>query len=736
MNVANQPEAQALVSVRRLLDVLDFLTDKMALPVCERLYTALSSTTCIRALISLLSDTNVRAKRRVTFEVLKQFRYPYVVATILSSPKIADAILCVPELLHALLSILERPQCHPIVAAHTVNLLVTYLEYNPSPLLNVLENEGNGNTLKHIATHLHHAPVVDLVAALLPSNGAHGHFFPSEQNGLYPKKGLRFLANSRCLHVFAHTFKEAAVKAADAYAVGSMVATAHHNLNQMHHASHVPQQHVSQMYHEELQEEPVEEESVRRAVYNAELKANNAIAAYLAVIEHTVRKVRVDRNSSECMYLNVYSTPSTAETVGSILDTGVKCYKRSNGQCADFLIAAITATTKILETVEKDATKRVASTAGQPPKIQLGLLAFEIKNRLSDLIMLATQKGIGLSKTAARIRMYTLELLGTVQRVCGAYDEEKMDSEEKINANAIFALLDKLRFGEVAMKMIVLHSGHSMLHTCVLKAVETALLADSANEYSRRHWLKRSKLTWNIMKLWKKEHMAHISGGRRFREEVASVLVHLACIVHHWIACTHAKCKPGEIAEARTILGEEGIKAFNEFFEDTVKGRIEKEKGGIEKPTRPRLGARGGMGMLSASTSSGANGIVSAVGGITISSNGSGIGSSKNGVHLVRSPSAHRFGYSEPNAAKRPRNRFAELFDRADEDGAGNNDFGTNRDDAFARIRAAAEARHNNNNNNNNNNINSSGGGIGALRRSRGFEEGEGDEESKDELFD
>ena len=64
---------------------------------------------------------------------------------------------------------------------------------------------------------------------------------------------------------------------------------------------------------------------------------------------------------------------------------------------------------------------------------------------------------------------------------------------------------------------------------------------------------------------------------------------------------------------------------------------------------------------------------------------------SRNGVHLVRSPSAHRFGYVEP-ALPTLRSRIGDIFDSPDGESDDENDFGLMLDSS-AIAKAMSEAR-------------------------------------------
>ncbi len=642
LKVALLDKNEMYTHIRCLLDLLDYLTDKMPLALSERLFSALAEPPILMTLVDLIQDTSVKARERTTFEAKNEFRYPYIVASILASPKLADACLSHPPFLDKLLSIFEERPAHPIVVTHVVAVLNTYLEYNPSPLLERFVCATR--LMSDLTRHLHLAPVVELLGALFPSRLVETAYTMDPASVSFDEalqKALLFLANSQCFHMLAQSFREASSKAVDAYAISEQVGIA------------------SEQIGDEVMEEPVEEENVRRALYDAEQTAHNAVEAYRTLVQRTVRIVRIDTRSDMCAYLNTFSGVA-AQTLGDMLDAGIKSYENSGGDVVQFLIVAVELASDVLKAAESDDAKRVASVVGQPPSLRTDAVTKEIMERLPDLTLVATKRTPDLNR-AARMRMHVLELIGTCQRVCG---------------DDVFVILDKLRYGEVALKMITMHASNSMLHGTVTKAVEAAILTDKATNSSRHHWLVRSRLPEKLIKAWRKERGAELYGlpdGGGIRAPLLSAMAHIACVIHHWIAVSHANTQPGEKTAARALLGDSVADSFTGFFADQLAGVVEAERAplGGEKPSRPRLPR--GIGLRPSSTFSNS------------------WTSSRCRVHLVRSPSAHRFGYCEPKAAP-PRNRFADLFD-ADIDADNDNDFGLGigSGDAVARIQAAAE---------------------------------------------
>lgn len=623
--------------VRYLLDLLDFLTEKIPLPLNERLFNALGKPKILLTLVGLMQDTSVPSKPGRTFEALHQFRYPYMVGSILGKPKLADAFISKPELIDNILDILDAPpgelDAHPVVVTHTVNVLSTYLEYSPSTVLDRLE--ARQSFLPGLVHHLHLAHVVELINSFLPSR------FVDTVNNMDPAgpsfdpslaTALRFLAREKCFHLFAESFATASVKAVDAHALNMQVDEA------------VRRQGAACS---EDGDEPVSEEKVKSAVYNAEQTALNSIEAYLGVVERTVRIVRLDTRTAPSIYLNCFDNPSSTKTLGKILDAGIYSYSRSEGTVSNFLVSAVELASGILRAAEVDGAKRVASVAGPPPALPMAALTKEISARLAPLTMIATEPHV-----TPRLRMHVLELMGMVQRMC---------------APEVFDVLDTLRFGEVAFKMIVLHAKNSLLHAAVVRSIEAALLSDTASDRSRYHWLVKSKLVAKLIRIWRKERGAENWGRANApRAPLLSSVVHIACVVHHWIACDHARSRPGERGIAREMLGDKLCDDFTAFFKEDLAPIVEAERKPLagERPSRPRTFARSNFDM----------------GTLRRTDSGCGAASgpwvnSRSGVHLVRSPSAHRFGFTEP-VSPPSRSRFANIFDDDPLEADNNNDFG------------------------------------------------------------
>lgn len=613
LNLAALDPASLHAKVKQLLDRLDFLTDKLPLALNERLFTALSSPTALTVLIAYLQDTNVATHSRPGFDVLKSFRYPYIVASILGSPKIADAMLAHATLIDALLDVLcVSDRLNPVVVVYTINVLVTYLEYSPLPVLDRIGPE----FVKALAFHLYHPSVLELLPVLFPSRSVETAYTMDPAAVSFDDalaKALAILTSAKCYHLFAESFAESSEKAADAYTVSDMVAS----------ACSGPSSGTLE------DEDPVEEERVHSLIYDIDQKALNAIEAYLIIVERTVRIVRIDSKSPYGVYLNPFATETTSCTLATLLHSGIRAYTKSEGRCAQFLIAAVDAVARSLLFVEADAEKRVATTSGQPPPICCDALTAEISPLLAELMYLATEKSED-ARRAARVRMHILELMSVCQRV--------LDPK-------VFSTLDRLRFGEVALKMLMLHPANSMLHSSVTKAVEAALLSERSSSRSVTHWLTNSRLPEKLIKAWRREKGSDLYSQTHCRANLrvplVSALAQMACVVHHWMACERAQGR-----DPARVVGPPVADAFGAFFDEHLAPHIESERStlGGNRPSRPRVPL-----------------VFGAVRRSSISQRRALLAST------VRSPSAHRFGYEEPPPAP-PKSSLVDIFDVLDED--------------------------------------------------------------------
>lgn len=667
---------EILDQVRKLVDMLDALTDRLPLRVNEKLFTALTKPQILQALTVVLQDVSVQSTPYANIDVLRQYRYPYVVGNILSVSKLADAFLASPPLLDNVLELLdapaEAPASHPVVVAHVVNVLVAYLEYNPEALLDRLA--ARPSFLPAVVRQLHFGAVTELMTSLISSRCVEAVLNMDLAAVCFEEsleQALRLLANTQCFHLLAMAYAEAAEKAVRALSERP-VHSAERSTPDTDEANGALESKCASCPSED-------------PLHSAEQHTYNISEVFLTLVERTVRVVRVDTRSLECTYLNVFANPTTSKTLGHILDAGVAAYEKTQGRVVNPLLTAITLVTRILKTVEWDRSKRVASVAGQPPPVCVSALSEEVAGRLTELTLIATGRFLGDRKVpvSARIRMHILELFATCQRVCPPQ---------------IFSVLDRLRYGEVAFKLLLIHDRNSMVHGTVIRAVESALLSDSASLESRRHWLVNSRLVDKILRTWRKERGSEKWKTPKDAQEtpLLSAIVHMACCVQHWIAFCHARTSPGERGVARALIGDTAIDAFNDFCNDCLQSIVSEEKRplGGDRPQRSRPAALRGVlrGSLSMSDATCGDSLRrSRSWSEDVATTWS---SSENGVHLVRSLSAHRFGYVEPSTP-RTRSRIADIFDSDErsDDGSGS-DFGLSFLNTMAYITATSEARH------------------------------------------
>jgi len=229
---------------------------------------------------------------------------------------------------------------------------------------------------------------------------------------------------------------------------------------------------------------------------------------------------------------------------------------------------------------------------------------------------------------------------------------------QRVFSESMMQFVDKVRFGEVALKLMQLYPRNSLLQYVVCRAVETGLISDAASDISATHWLVRSKLVQHILHVWQKEQ-----GDTKWRSPSLaqtsphlSSVVHLACCVMHWMAMLREKrgLKNGR-DPVEDYMQAELRQLFEAFFARSIAHIMDEEARELCGP-KPRRGSARSQG----SGLGGSFGLFGNTSGAMLKRNGS-VGIARgNGAHLVRSACAHRFGYVPPSAVTR--SRYDELF--------------------------------------------------------------------------
>lgn len=624
--------------IRKLLDHLDALTEKLALKVTTALFDVLAHPTCLSLMLYLLADVSASSSP-IMSDVRKSYRYPYVIANILAHGAlvIRDKVVSSPSLVTHLLSFLDgnvvlstastevtpedntsegqaSPQKlftreNPVIIGNVVEILISCLETNPEPLLEAIH--ARPTFIPSLVNLLHIGSVPKLFAAIVLDRCVEDVYAMDLGNVSFDRPmsyALSVLADAKIFELLANAFLSA----------------------------------TQSIY--SLCERDAENNN-KPELFHAEELSFNILQVYSMLVKKTIRAVRLQPMTESCRQLHVFANPVAASTVSHILKAGTDLFRGTGGAQVSTLNVALGLAIDILKFVEEDRERRVASVTGQPAPLDTSALEMELDPVLTSLIavlidIVDTGPGHG------QIRLRILELFVECQRVC---------------SGGIVRTLDNVRFGRVAVKIMLLHPQNSLMQHVVCRAVEAALISNASEAFAR-HWLVRSKLPQKIMRSWLAENGTERWNCPAQAQEAPflSALVHMACCVEHWMALQReSRSDGGRVAESDAVLdflSEDVLQEFEVFCSNTLHPIMDVERASLGGP-RPRRRARGpgntlvrsfgSFGSLSSATrrrntSTGVNG--------------------RNRAHLVWSPSAHRFGYVATSTMTRGRlgNMFIE----------------------------------------------------------------------------
>eukprot|EP00178_Gracilaria_changii_P024926 TRINITY_DN756_c0_g1_i1.p1 TRINITY_DN756_c0_g1~~TRINITY_DN756_c0_g1_i1.p1 ORF type:complete len:812 (+),score=120.31 TRINITY_DN756_c0_g1_i1:7400-9835(+) len=613
----------ALVSqLRRLFDHLDGLVEQLPMRASNTVCDALAKPHMLTALLYLLSDVSAKSSP-VIRDVRRAYRYPYIITTILANGtmNIRDAFINSKPLVAHLFSFLDgrvplldyvpnstaniasAPQLacdNPVIVGNVVQILVSYLGTNPETLLEQIRNRPT--FIPALVDKLHIGSVPQLLAELIPDRCVDDLLMMDHRNVSFDDSmthAISMLASCRIFHLLAKAFVSGTQTIYDNCASDASP--------------------------------PTMEE-----VHRAEQMAFNVTEVYITLVKKTLRAVRIHADIPACHYLRVFGNASTTSTIELILNSGIELFRETELKKPTILENALSLITQLLELVEEDAERRVASVAGQPPPLDLSAFENALKPFLPNLIGVLIDI-VNRHDGQSGVRLRILELFVTCMRVC---------SED------LMRFIDRTRFGEVALRIMMMHPRCSLIQHVVCRGVETGLVSPKATLTSVSHWLKRCNLPQVIMHLWR----VHEGDARWAMPRMAqqapylSALVHLACCTQHFFAMQDDEMGSTPVVE----VDEDTRRRFEAFFQGTMTAIVSNESTLCgPKPRRRQVLPSGLMGRAfgvmsrSSSCSSGFG-------------RRSGVNNSGGTAHLVRSASAHRFGYVAPVSSLR--SRFDEVF--------------------------------------------------------------------------
>lgn len=631
----DQVDPSVLVArLRRLLDNVDALVEQLPLKLTNSLFDALSAPAYLQMLIFLLSDVSARSEQAYK-DIRKTYRYPYLVAAILANGNIGirEAFMSSTQLVNHLLSYLDGnvplipenslARDNNVIIINVAQIITSYLETSPEPLLRMFSLRTS--FLPSVVKLLHVGAIPRLISLILPERCVDDLAMTDPTDVRFDDTlttALNVLSRASIFRLLADEF---------VYSCQSIL-----SLTEVFNSKRNPGKDLAEVLHQPLQ------------------LASNVTNIYSTLVSKLVRALRINSDNPACINLNVYANADSAATLAHIVRAAVDLFRETKFVQATPLHSALTLALHVLRTVEIDRERRVPSVAGQPAPLETMALEVQLHPILHDLISLL----IDIVRSDAghvNLRVLILDLLVECTR---------------LPSPDMMMFINSLRFGELAFKMMTVHPRNSSLHTVVCRAVEVALLSTLATVESAKHWLLRTNLLGKIIAQWVgRDGNSKWNDVNQFEDTAfLSAVLHLACCAHHWLAMRETDGGANDAVES--VMGVEGmsmVRKFERFWEECLAPIVAEERPLCgpkprRKSIRPSatigrsfgvLGATSGSGRL-LRRSSGSGG--SWAGGI----NGTG------GAHLVRSGSAHRFGFIEPVSSLR--SRFDDVFVEGEEE--------------------------------------------------------------------
>lgn len=644
---ADRPED----TVRTLLRGLAALQEQLPLRVSARLFTLLARPALLSALVAFLpcdahgglaaaSDLDVNTAPND--DARRSKPYPFLVSRILAygSQALRSNIVADPTLLSRVVASLLPPRDH-VTASHITQVLESFLESaplavisafakTPSPYQHSVASSSPSSSsaadlaeppaspapdrqpfLPALLSHSLHVPAVaDLLVALVPSPSAQP-LAGADAARAHAWAAARLLAESALMSALPTAFARA--------------------------SANVLQNRVS------VQTPPPQ------TAYDDVRRLQGAADVLAGVVERMLpvwRRLPLDAGeegfaeaTEACRGLNVYETPSAAAALAILLDAGIQTLTSSNFTCTDGYHAAIKCCVAVLDALvaereRPDGSRPLSSRTGNVP-LRCPALDEVIIPRLPSIIEILVDTAPPTLHGFEACRVKTFDLFVALQRAS--------------SPAVLYPALDRVRFGEVALKLVRVHSMNSILHNIVATSVQVALVSDVACLESRTHWLQRSKLVDKIMASWARDGgvLNWTDPAAVQRAPYLSAIVHMACCVRHLRAM--------DCAAVETLVSGECLLAFDAFCGGPLTTILADETqllGGTHPPRR-RSDRLGGVGR-------------SPFGGGSLEMRRSNTGSSllRSAASRVNSPCAHRFGFVTPSQshAQGPRSRLGNVF--------------------------------------------------------------------------
>lgn len=584
-------------------------------------------------MVSVASPTALlRAKQE--YDARRSYTYPFLVARILAygSQDLRLSVLSSPTAIPRTTALLCDKHVDPLVAGHVVTVLESFLEFSPLPVLQCFADVPH--FVECLVSNLHLSPVASLLVSIIPP--------PSNPQGLsftnavtpHLACALRVLSTSRVLSLLAEAFIGSA---------RNVMRGAHGDVG-------------SELWYDDTKRVENAAEAIAnlmsrltpvlRIHQNAAIEVVGAFGAGvdLSASERLVTLASSDLSAAlhemstekslsgeqlrnfrlDCAAVDIFENRTACQALESMFHCSFQVLQESNYQCAEPLHAVVDCNVKLLNTLHACRTQRLHCLAQETPPLRSSAFESQVLSLFHPLInVLVETAEVDRGFAACRIKIF--DLFVAAQRAC--------------KPEPLYAMMEEVRFAEVSLKFLRLRKRNSLLHSIIASSVETALLSDEATETSRALWLRQARLVDRIVATWTAEGGMSVWTDSFASQQVPylSSIIHMACCVQH-LRVMDEKCLVD-------LVCQDTLNAFDAFCDGPLKAILQietKRLGGAHPPRRRKdraLHPTSSSPFESSPSSLRRTSSLTSFPSSTVQ---------RSARSLVRSPSAHRFGYVQP----------------------------------------------------------------------------------------
>lgn len=592
----------------------------------------------------------LRAKQE--YDARGSYTYPFLVARILAygSQDLRHSVLSSPDVMRRISSILCDASVDPALAAHVVPVLDSFMEFSPIPVLQSFAD--TANFMDYAILNLHISQVASLFAAIVPAPGSPTDILASSVVAPHLAGALRILTTTGAFPRLVETFEKSNRKIARVLSVQNADDSSlpYDDIKRVENIAECVACMMTKLTPVLRVHQAAAIDTVRilgrgqslsssldllRAARPDIVKAIGQLDSSRTLSDEQMRDFLLD-----CAALDIFENSAATGYLASMFDSAWYMFMESNYRCSAPLYAVVDCVVKLLDALRTHRSQRLHSLTEQPPPLRSAAFEDFAISRLHHLVQVLVhtakmEHGIA----ACRIRIF--DYFVAAQRTC--------------NSEKLYEVLTNINFSEVALKFLRLRKRNSVLHSIVASSVETALLSDNATDASRAHWLCQARLIDEVQAGWVNEGGWSVWSDPKSIQErpYLSAVVHMACCILH-LRNMDEQC----IAR---LVGNQKLLEFDDFCNDTIAKILASETrvlGGAHPPRRKKDRSFHQTSSSPFDTSS------SSLRRSNSLSSFSSTASSRPARSLVKSPSAHRFGYVEPAASesKRRSSRLESLF--------------------------------------------------------------------------